>query len=69
MDSVGIDPHKKTVSLCVFNQEREVLDPKRLGCSDTGRISGFLEAIRPFQVVVETTARGQAGAIDPTLWN
>ena len=68
MDSVGIDLHKKTVSLCVVNQEREVLDPKRFGCSDTG-CSGFLEAIRLFQVVVEATARGQVGAIDPTLWN
>ena len=34
MNFVGIDLHKKTISLGVVNQEREVLDRKRLYCSD-----------------------------------
>ncbi len=52
MNFVGIDLHKKTISVCVVNQERGVLNRKRFHCSDTGRNSGFFEAIRRFQAVV-----------------
>ena len=56
MNFVGIDLHKKTISLCVVNQEREVLDRRRFYCSDTERIVGFFRAMEAFQAVVEATA-------------
>jgi transposase len=56
MNFVGIDLHKKTISLCVVNQEREILDRKRFFCSAPERIVAFFESIKPFRVVVEATA-------------
>jgi transposase len=56
MNFVGIDLHKKTISVCVVNQEREVLERKRFYCIDTDRIGDFFVAMAPFQAVVEATA-------------
>lgn len=56
MNFVGIDLHKKTISICVVNQERGILDRKRFFCSAPGRIVTFFESIKPFRVVVEATA-------------
>jgi transposase len=56
MDFVGIDLHKKTISLCVVDQERNVLDRKRFYCSEPERIVGFFEGRGTFQAVVEATA-------------
>jgi len=56
MNFVGIDLHKKTISICVVNQERQVLDRKRLYCKDQERIAAFFEVLGPFEVVVEATA-------------
>ena len=56
MNFVGIDLHKKTISLCVMNQAREILSRRRFYCAETGRIADFFEGIRPFQAVVEATA-------------
>ncbi len=56
MNFVGIDLHKKTISICVVNQEREILYRKRLSCSTPEQIVAFFESIKPFQAVVEATA-------------
>ena len=56
MNHVGIDLHKKTISICVVSQERKVLDRKQFFCSDPKRIVAFFEGLRPFQAVVEATA-------------
>jgi len=56
MNFVGIDLHKKTISVCVVNQERKILDRRRFYCRETGRIVTFFKGIRPFQSVVEATA-------------
>jgi len=56
MNFVGIDLHKKTISLCVVDQERNVLDRKRFYCSQPERIGAFFGRLRPFQAVVEATA-------------
>jgi len=56
MDFVGIDLHKKTISLCVVDQERNVLDRRRFYCSEPERIVGFFEERGAFQAVVEATA-------------
>ena len=56
MNFVGIDLHKKTISVCVVNQERQILDRKRFYCSNSERIVAFFESLHPFQAVVEATA-------------
>ncbi|MBU0717643.1 MAG: IS110 family transposase [Planctomycetes bacterium] len=56
MDFVGIDLHKKTISLCVVDQERNVLDRRRFYCSEPERIVGFFEGRGAFQAVVEAPA-------------
>ena len=56
MNYVGIDLHKKTISLCVVGQERKVLDRKRFYCAEPERIVAFFEEIGPFQGAVEATA-------------
>ena len=53
MNFVGIDLHKKTISICVVNQERDILDRRRFFCSVPERIVAFFESIKPFQAVVE----------------
>ena len=56
MDYVGIDLHKKTISLCIVDQERTVLRRRRFLCSEPERIVVFFQEIGPFEVVVEATA-------------
>ena len=56
MNFVGIDLHKKTISVCVVNQERKVQQRRRFPCEDPGRICDFFDGIGPFQAVVEATA-------------
>jgi len=67
MNYVGIDLHKKTISICVVNQERKVLDRKRFYCSEPGRIVAFFKELGSFQVVVEATASYEwlVGLIEP----
>jgi transposase len=67
MNFVGIDLHKKTISLCLVNQEREVLNRKRFSCNEPERIVAFFEEIRPFEAVVEATASYEwlVGLIEP----
>jgi transposase len=56
MNFVGIDLHKKTISLCVVDKERTVVDRKRFYCSEPERIAGFVEGLGSFRAVVEATA-------------
>ena len=56
MNFVGIDLHKKTISICVVNQERKVLDRRRFYCCQPERIVRFFEQRGSFQAVVEATA-------------
>jgi transposase len=53
---VGIDLHKKTITVCVVNQERRVLQRKTLHCSQPEKIREFFAELGPFQAVVEATA-------------
>jgi transposase len=53
---VGIDLHKKTITLCVVNQERQVIQRRRLACVESEQIVAFFRALGPFQAVVEATA-------------
>lgn len=53
---VGIDLHKKTITVCVVNQARETLLQKRFLCCERKKIRDFFAALGPFQAVVEATA-------------
>ncbi|UCC32284.1 MAG: IS110 family transposase [Phycisphaerales bacterium] len=56
MNFVGIDLHKKTISICVVDKERTVVDRKRFYCSEPERIAGFFKGLGSFQAAVEATA-------------
>jgi hypothetical protein len=43
MNFIGIDLHKKTISVCVVNQERKMLRRKPLDCVEPDKIVSFLE--------------------------
>jgi transposase len=56
MKYVGIDLHKKTISICVVNQERQRIDAKRFACSAPETIVAYFRKLERFQAVVEATA-------------
>ncbi len=59
MKFVGVDLHKKTISLCVVmlvRGKREVVARRRFACKQTQEIREFFEDLGAFQVVVEATA-------------
>ena len=59
MNYIGVDLHKKTISICVVRLERQkrvVVARKRLRSSNTEGICRFFRQYCPFQVVVEATA-------------
>lgn len=56
MNFIGIDLHKKTISVCVVNQERKVLKRQTLYCAEPDKIVAFFQTWGPFQAVVEATA-------------
>jgi transposase len=56
MNFVGIDLHKKTITVEALNQGRQLVRRRTLCCCDTEGIRRFFEALRPFQAVVEATA-------------
>ena len=58
MKYVGIDLHKKTISVCVVvieQRKRKVIARKRLECQDTAGISSWFKVLGKFEVVVEAT--------------
>jgi len=56
MNFVGIDLHKKTITLCVVNQGRDILFRKMFACAEAEKIRAFFAALGAFQAVVEATA-------------
>ena len=56
MKFVGVDLHKETISLCVVNQKRIVLERARLRCRDENSVQAFFQKLGACQVVVEATA-------------
>ena len=56
MNYVGIDLHKKTIVVCVMDQDRKVLGRRTFACCDAQAILDFFRGLGPFQVVVEATA-------------
>ena len=59
MKYVGVDLHKKTISLCVMvkaDGQRQVVCRKRFACTQPEAIRKFFEELGQFQVVVEATS-------------
>ena len=56
MKYVGIDLHKQSITVCVVDQARQILERHRLICCDPGGIRGCFERLGPCRVVVEATA-------------
>jgi transposase len=53
---VGIDLHKKTIVLCVMDQDRKVIYRRTFACGDVAAIRAFFAALGRFRAVVEATA-------------
>jgi transposase len=56
MNFIGVDLHKKSITVCVMDQSRKVLARKTIDCKETTEIVAFFRKFRPFKVVVEATA-------------
>ncbi len=56
MKFVGIDLHKKTIVLCIVDQQKKVLQRARFLCAEPERIQKFFAELGLFQAVVEATA-------------
>ena len=56
MNFIGVDLHKKSITVCVMDEKRKVLARKTLACTQTDEIVEFCRQFRPFKVVVEATA-------------
>ena len=56
MNFIGVDLHKKTITLCVVNEAREVLCRRTFQCAYEDLIRDFFAEQPPFQVAVEATA-------------
>ena len=53
---VGIDLHKRTITICVVKQDRSILIRKTLLCAEPEKIREFFAGLGPFRAVVEATA-------------
>lgn len=56
MRFVGIDLHKRSLTVCVIDRRTGETFTRRFLCSAAAEIVGFFEVLRPFQAVVEATA-------------
>ena len=56
MNFIGVDLHKKSITVCVMDQNRKVLARKTINCKETNEIIDFFRKFRPFKVVVAATA-------------
>jgi transposase len=56
MNFIGIDLHKKTITVEALDKDRHVVGHKTLYCCSPESIRCFFENLRPFQAVVEATA-------------
>ena len=59
MHFVGVDLHKKTISICVIVQEdgkRLVRGRRSFRCAEPESIRDYFSQLRPYQVTVEATA-------------
>lgn len=53
---IGIDLHRRTVVMSAVNDSGEVVSPVTIECLNTNAILEFLQPLKPFRAVVESTA-------------
>jgi transposase len=56
MNYVGVDLHKKIITVCVMDQDLKVICRRNLYPSEPARIVESLESLRSFKLTVEATA-------------
>ncbi len=56
MNSVGIDLHKQSISICTVDQQRRIVDRRRFLCCESDRILAYFTELGEFQAVIEATA-------------
>lgn len=56
MNFVGIDLHKKTITVCVVGQARRIVDRRQFFCCQPERIEAYFTELGEFQAVLEATA-------------
>ena len=64
----GIDLHKKTIRVCVCDQQLKIVKEKTLACGQPDSIAAFFAELRPFTAVVEATASDSAGCRAAPAW-
>jgi transposase len=53
---IGIDLHKKTISVCVVDQSRKILARKRFPCAEEPALQAWFQSQGEFSAVVEATS-------------
>jgi transposase len=56
MNFIGVDLHKKIITVCVMDENLRVQARKTLSCSEPDKIVEFFRQFQRFKVVVEATA-------------
>jgi transposase len=56
MRYVGIDLHKQSITVCVVDPDRNVLQTRKFACAEAARIDAFFAALGDFEAVLEATA-------------
>ena len=56
MNFIGVDLHKKIITVCVMDEKLKVQGRKTLHCDRPDQIVEFFRQFHPFKVVVEATA-------------
>lgn len=55
MYHIGIDLHKKSITVCVMTPAREIVTRRTLGCGEPAGIAAFFGQYQPFATVMEST--------------
>jgi transposase len=56
MNFIGVDLHKKIITVCVMNEKLSVVARKTLYCNQPDQIIDYFRQFQPFKAVVEATA-------------
>jgi transposase len=56
MNFIGVDLHKRSIAVCIVDENREVLERTSFRCEEQGAMVDLLKKWTPFQLVVEATA-------------